>query len=244
MLAINDLNYSYDKKNKVLDTISFQLDKGEFLTIAGPNGSGKTTLIKLITDLLKIQEGQIMVDGVPHHLPLVKKTVVYLSSEDYLPEFLTGFEYIKMLCNMYEVILNQEAMTRLANYYSLDTKLDKLIEEYSHGMKKKIQLLSAFLIDAPLLIIDETLNGIDVEAKEATKLLLNRYQHKGGATIFCTHDLELVEEIGERVILIHKGRVAVDSAVSKIVKGNGSLINVFKKLINYEDMKNEITEYF
>lgn len=244
MLAINNINYSYDKKNKVLDGLTFQVKKGDFLTIAGPNGSGKTTLIKLIIDLLKIQEGSIIVDAFPHDLPLVKKKVVYLSSEDYLPEFLTGNEYVKMLCRMYEKSFDEKSLNRLANYFSLDKKLNDLIEGYSHGMKKKIQLLSAFLINAPLLVIDETLNGIDVEAQEATKLLLNRYQEKGGAIIFCTHDLELVEEIGQRVILLNKGKVAINSTITEIIKENGSLVNSFKKIINYEDMKNEITKYY
>jgi len=244
MLVVKDINYSYHKKFCVIKNLSFELQKGEFLTIAGPNGSGKTTLIKLITDLLKIQGGEVKVEGLSHELFQVKKKVVYLSSEDYLPEFLTGFEYLNMLCEMYDCFLNEEAMDRLATYYSLDLKLHELIEGYSHGMKKKIQLMSGFLISAPLLIIDETLNGIDVEAKEATKLLLKQYQKKGGAIIFCTHDLELVEEIGERVILINKGEIHINSTMSELMREHQSLTDVFKQLINYEEMKDEIAKHF
>ncbi|MCL1991282.1 MAG: ABC transporter ATP-binding protein [Defluviitaleaceae bacterium] len=244
MLHIKNIKYSYDKKNVVLSDMNFELEQGEFLTIAGPNGSGKTTLIKLITDLLKMKQGTISIASMPHDLPQIKKKVVYLSSEDYLPEFLTGFEYVKMLCEMYDCPLNKEAMDRLARYYSLDRKLHELIEGYSHGMKKKIQLMSAFLIEAPLLIIDETLNGIDVEAKEATKLLLKQYQKNGGAIIFCTHDLELVEEIGERVILINKGEIHIDGMIRELLNEHQSLTEVFKQLINYEEMKDEISKYF
>lgn len=244
MLEIKNLDYSYDSKHKVLDSLSFKIVKGDFLTIAGSNGSGKTTLIKLITDLIKIQKGKIYFDGKSHEDAIVKKRIVYLSSEDYLPEFLTGLEYIKLLCKMYEVDVDQKKMQRLAKYYSLSTKLDSLIEGYSHGMKKKIQLLTAFLIDAPLLIIDETLNGIDIEAKEATKLLMENYQSRGGAIIFCTHDLELVEEIGLRVLFLNKGELIIDSTVSEIITNNATLTGAFKKFINYGDMKNEIEKYF
>jgi ABC-2 type transport system ATP-binding protein len=178
------------------------------------------------------------------HKKMIKGNIVYLSSEDYLPEFLTGLEYIKLLCKMYEVDVDHKKMQRLAKYYSLSTKLDSLIEGYSHGMKKKIQLLTAFLIDAPLLIIDETLNGIDIEAKEATKLLMENYQSRGGAIIFCTHDLELVEEIGLRVLFLNKGELIIDSTVSEIITNNATLTGAFKKFINYGDMKNEIEKYF
>lgn len=90
MLNIHNIVYSYDKKNTVLNNVSFNLNKGELLTIAGPNGSGKTTLIKLIVDLLKIQEGSISINKTSHDNPSVKKEIIYLSSEDFLPDFLTG----------------------------------------------------------------------------------------------------------------------------------------------------------
>ena len=133
MLVVKNINYSYDGKLKVLHNINFKLGKGDFLTIAGPNGSGKTTLIKIITDLLKLKDGEVLVDGLVHDDVIAKRKVIYLSSEDYLPEFLTGYEYIKMICNMYEAELNEKAMNRLATYYSLEYKMNTLIEGYSHG---------------------------------------------------------------------------------------------------------------
>lgn len=243
MLAVNNITYSYDGKFEVLKNIEFELKKGEFLTIAGPNGSGKTTLIKLITDLLNLKNGEIIVGDFSHDNIKAKKEVMYLSSEDHLPNFLTGYEYIKLLCSMYDVTLDETKMNQLASYYSLEQKLHTLIEGYSHGMKKKIQLMGAFLIMTPILIIDETLNGIDVEAKEATKLLLKQYQKKG-AVLFCTHDLDLVEEISERVILINKGIIHTDSTMHDLLLTESSLTSVFKQLIDYEDMKDEITKYF
>lgn len=243
MLTVKNINYSYNKKIKALQDINFEVEQGDFLTIAGPNGSGKTTLIMLITDLLKLRQGSILIDDLAHDDYSSKKKVMYLSSEDYLPEFLTGYEYINMLCSMYDTKLDLEQMQRLAGYYSLEQKLDTLIEGYSHGMKKKVQLMSAFLIEAPILMIDETLNGIDVEAKEATKLLLKQYQKKG-TILFCTHDLDLVEEISERVILINKGVIYIDSTITALLETETNLTDVFKKLINYEEMKDEITKYF
>lgn len=244
MLNIYDIVYSYDKKNTILNNLSFSLSKGEVLTIAGPNGSGKTTLIKLIVDLLKIQKGSISINETSHDKSLIKKEVIYLSSDDSLPDFLTGKEYIEMICDFYETFLDEERLSRLAKYYSLDSKLDELIENYSHGMKKKIQLVSAFMISNKLIIIDETLNGIDVEAKEATKLLFEQYKLRGGSIIICTHDLELVEEIGYRVLLINNGVIYMDDFVEDILNRGSNLTNVFKDLIDYEGMKNDIEEYF
>ncbi|MBM7717362.1 ABC transporter ATP-binding protein [Siminovitchia sp. FSL H7-0308] len=244
MLNVQNIVYFYDKKNTVLNNVSFNLNKGELLTIAGPNGSGKTTLIKLIVDLLKIQEGSIFINKSFHDNPSVKKEIIYLSSEDFLPDFLTGKEYIEMICDFYDTPLDKEKLFRLVDYYSLDSKLDQLIENYSHGMRKKIQLVSAFMINNKIIIIDETLNGIDVEAKEATKLLFEQYKRRGGSIIMCTHDLELVEEIGYRVLLINNGVIYIDDLIENILKTGSNLTNVFKELIDYEGMKNEIEKYF
>jgi ABC-2 type transport system ATP-binding protein len=242
MLNVKDIEYGYQPQNQVLKKLSFQLKQGEFLTIAGPNGSGKTTLIKLIIDLLQLQKGKIELDGKSHQQLATKKKITYLASDDYLPEFLTGKEFVRMMCEMYDAAWDGDLFSKLVKFYDFELKIDDCIESYSHGMKKKIQLIMAFIIQAPLLIIDETLNGIDIEAKEITKILLEGYQRNGGTIIFCTHDLDLVQEISQRILLINRGYVATDQTLAEIKAAKSTVMAEFKKLIKFEETAYEIAK--
>ncbi len=245
ILSVNNLRYCYNANIPVLKEITFNVSPGEFISIAGPNGSGKTTLIKLIVDLIELQEGIINFNNESNKSISVKEQIMYLPSEDYLPEFLSGKEYIKMICGLYKKSVDNRLLEILVDYYNLSSKIDELMENYSHGMKKKIQLISSFVVNPKLLIIDETLNGIDIEAKEITKNLLKRYNEKGGAVIFCSHDLKLVEDLGGRVILMNSGSIVTDDVLENILSDKfNSLLEAFKKLIGYKELNDEILYYF
>ncbi|WP_333887896.1 ABC transporter ATP-binding protein [Clostridium sp.] len=238
-LSISNLSFEYKKKIKVLNNISIALGKGELVVIAGPNGCGKTTLMKLIFDLLEIQEGKIKINGLDSKKIESKKDAMYLPSDNVLPDFLTGNEYVRLMCKMYDFQYDKTLLKKLIGYYSLEKHIDSLIESYSHGMVKKIQLIAAFLIQPNLIIIDETLNGIDLEAKEVSKILIKKIVKKGKTVLMCTHDLELAEEIGERAILMYKGEVHKDIIINDI-KNKTNLTSIFKKIINFEDSAYEI----
>lgn len=174
MLQIENLSFQYDQ-TMILEDLSLMIARQEIVALAGPNGSGKTTLIKNIMNLLEKQSGQILINHQQHTDAKVQKEIMYLPSEDYLPEFLTGKEYLSLLGQLYQTSLNQKLLAKLLRYYAMTDSVGQLIETYSHGMKKKIQLISAFIIQPPLLIIDETLNGMDIEAREITKTLFHQY---------------------------------------------------------------------
>lgn len=242
MLQVRALSYRYVKNKLVLNSLTFDIQKGEFVSLAGPNGCGKTTLIKILCDLLKIQQGQIKFDGKLHQDLSVKQKIVYLPSDDYLPEFLTGKEYVKLLCNLYRRPIEYEKFEKLTHHYSMNKELDNLIEDYSHGMRKKIQIISALLVQPRLLIVDETLNGIDIEAKEITKLLLQGYVKNGGTVLLCTHDLSLVEEISERVLLLYQGDIHVDEKIEFLEQKKGkNLTEIFKDIIHYKDLRDALS---
>ena len=116
--------------------------------------------------------------------------------------------------------------------------MDKLIESYSHGMVKKVELIAAFLIQPDIVVIDETLNGIDLEAKEVSKVLINKLKEKGKSVIVCTHDLDLAEEIGERAILLYKGKKYKE--VNLEVQKSKSLTEIFREIIDFREDYYEI----
>ena len=241
MLSIQNLNHSYDKKEEVLSHINLHIKRGDFVAIAGSNGSGKTTLIKLICNLLKLQNGSISFKDTPHTSLSVQSQIVYLPSDNYVPEFLTGKEYIMLMAKLYKKKIDVDNLNLISTHLSMNNKLTEMVESYSHGMQKKLQLINALLINPPIMIIDETLNGIDIEAKEIIKVLLDAYVNNGGTVIICSHDLPLMEEISDRVILLYKGKVYLDDFVGNLQK---SLSEHFKELMNLEEVKNEINTGF
>lgn len=239
MLKIHNIGFSYDNKTPVLKNLDLKVEQGDFLALIGPNGCGKTTLIKLICDLLKKQEGTIELNGFSIHDFKVKRHILYLPSDDVLPEFLTGREYVMLMLKMYAVEINSKKLGELAKYYSFISALDVMIEEYSNGMKKKVQLIAAMLIDPKVLIIDETLNGMDVESKEITKLLLMNFAGPEKTVIMSSHDLNLLEEMCNKVVILYGGKIHTEETIDNVRKTT-NLTSIFKGIINYENIKDDI----
>ena len=179
-----------------------------------------------------------MIDGINHSDACCKKNMIYLPGDNNIPEFLTGHEYVELMCRLYEFEGNTETLKRLSNYFSMDKYMGDLIESYSHGMKKKVQLICAFYIKPDFIVIDETLNGIDIKAKEVSKQLIKELA-KQKTVLLCTHDLEFAEEIGDRAILMYEGHIYQDIHMDQI-RGKTTLLNLFKEIINFEELAYEI----
>lgn len=239
VLSVKNITFLYNENKNILKNVSFIIKRGEIVVLAGPNGSGKTTLIKLIFDLLAIQKGTITINSKLNTNIQAKKDILYLPSDNLLPEFLTGYEYIQLMSRMYNITVNKQLLEKLIEYYSMEASMNDLIESYSHGMSKKIQLICAFLIQPSLIIIDETLNGIDIEAKEITKIIMKKIANKGCSILMCSHDLELSEEIGEKAILMYKGQI-IREIIMEDLEANVTLSSIFKEIINFEEKSYDI----
>ncbi len=207
MLKIKDLTYKYDDDFS-LKISKLDVDSGNLVFLVGPNGSGKTTLLKLITDELEIQSGSIQIDNSFPSDVKVKKNLLYMGSgTEMIPTFLTCYEFNKFMCKLYGVEFNLKKYEVIIQKYKMENFHRKLIEEYSHGMKKKTLLIVAAMIEPKILILDETLNGIDIEAKIIAKEMLYKMINDGKLVIFATHDLNLVEELKEQLLLILNGNI-------------------------------------
>ena len=158
-LHISHLTKSY-KDHKVIDDLSFTFNKKGITIIVGVNGSGKTTLFNLINDLVDKDEGTITLSSLSDEDR--KKECFYIPSDFYLPEYMTGKEYVDFILSRYPYS-NKENVEWLIHLLDFDEAYHKLIETYSYGMKKKIQIIAAIASNTHYIFADEVFNGLDFE---------------------------------------------------------------------------------
>ncbi|MGW0825511.1 ATP-binding cassette domain-containing protein [Streptomyces sp. NPDC002845] len=223
LLYVNDVSYSYDGIVNVLLDVSFTVEEGTIVGLVGPNGSGKSTLIRNIFDLVRLQSGSIRIGGHEHARPEAKQLGMYLSSNDYLPEFLTAREYISMMGKLFDLDVDHDEAIGLFHKFSMEGRYDHLIEDYSHGMRKKTQLVSALVMRRPLTIIDETLNGIDLEALHLAEKEFRRIRDAGRSILLCTHDFAVLERLADRTLFLDLGHVVYDEPTKDLIEEHGSL---------------------
>lgn len=202
-LIINNLSKSFGKKD-VIKNASYTFDQGEVYTLLGRNGAGKTTLFKLITDSLSKDEGEVLLEDKDSIKPIDFKDVFFMVSEPELPKFLTGREFISFF-----IEANRENIKNLANiddYLSLvDLEVDdsnRLIQDYSTGMKNKLQMIMFLILKPKVILMDEPLTSLDVLVQVQMKKII-REIHKDHIIIFSTHILQLAKDICDKIVLIH-----------------------------------------
>ena len=209
LLNLKNIQKSFDKK-EVLTDISFQFEKGKIYALLGRNGAGKTTLFNILAEELKEDSGEVTLDEGTSSRALTTDDLAYVYSSPILPDFLTGYEFIKFFMD-----INKE---RLSHTMSIDDYFDlirfeeedrhKLIMNYSHGMKNKIEMLLFLIAKPPVILLDEPLTSLDVVvALEMKKLLRNiRENH---IIIFSTHILQLALDICDEVVVLNDGKLSL-----------------------------------
>ena len=242
MLYVENLTKTYNNKIVAIKNLSFSLNKNKVLGLVGPNGSGKTTTINLILGTIKSDTGKILYENYKNDSLKFKQKVGYIPDELILPESLTGREYIDFILSVYAIKKNDK-LKKLIKLYNMQDFLDILIKEYSHGMKKKLQIIVAFSLESEVIIIDEPFRGIDIESIIITKQLFKSFI-SSGSILLCSHDLNLIEELSDEVIMLYKGNT-VAKGTSHLLKEEfqcEDLEEVFMKVAIGEDRKNEIGE--
>jgi len=191
-----------------VDEVSFSVKAGEIFAFLGPNGAGKTTTIKMLAGLLKPDGGAITICGhdMAQDPAACKQLTAYIPDRPYLYEKLTGYEFLQFVASLYNLPREQFATTE--HYLQLFDLMDwqhHLIECYSHGMRQKIIMTSAFMLDCPLIIVDEPMVGLDPKSARIVKELLKNHARKGNSIFLSTHSLEIAEELCDRIAIIVQG---------------------------------------
>nr|WP_302689885.1 ABC transporter ATP-binding protein [uncultured Eubacterium sp.] len=232
MLRIENLTKKFGDK-KAVDSLSLHIEPGEIYGFIGHNGAGKTTTIKSIVGILKFDEGEILVDGMSvKESPIeCKKKIAYIPDNPDLYEFMTGISYLNFIADIYNVS-SQDRTERIKKYGDLLELTDDLaqpISAYSHGMKQKLAIISAWIHNPKLIIMDEPFVGLDPKSSHILKEMMRDVCDKGGAIFFSTHVLEVAEKLCDKIAIIKNGRL-IKSGTMEEVKGDESLEAVFLEM--------------
>ncbi|MEA4873859.1 ABC transporter ATP-binding protein [Anaerorhabdus sp.] len=229
MLVVKDFHKSYGNK-EIVKGISFEVNDGEIFGFIGHNGAGKTTTIKSIVGILDFESGEILIDGksIKKNPIDCKKILAYIPDNPDLYEHLTGIKYLNFICDLYDVP-SDVRLTRikeLSSELELEQNLGDSISSYSHGMKQKLALISAFVHNPKLLVLDEPFVGLDPKAAFTLKKRMRKMCDEGCSIFFSSHVLEVVEKLCDKVAILKDGVIMLQGDTEEIISKN-SLEEIF-----------------
>ncbi|MFC1692515.1 ABC transporter ATP-binding protein [Candidatus Latescibacterota bacterium] len=221
-----------------LSNLSLEVKKGEFFGYLGPNGAGKTTTIKSIIGLVQPDEGKVYVNGidVSQNPIAVRSLVGFVPDTPFLYGKLTAREFLRFVGGLYR--MSKEEMEKriewLSDIFEMHDWMDRRTEGYSHGMKQKTVMSAAFLHKPELIIVDEPTVGLDPPSARLLKDILTLIQQHGTTIFMSTHDLSVVEELCERMAILHNGSIVAEGTLDDLRKKaeieGGNLECLFMKL--------------
>ena len=224
-----------------VQNVSFRVVPGEIVGFLGPNGAGKSTTVKIITGILRPNEGRVLFAGrdIREDMLSFRAATGYVPEEAQLYAYLSGLEYLQLvgrLRGLGEALIEAKA-TRLLKLLHLESWQYSPISSYSKGMRQRVLIAAALLHDPKLLIFDEPLSGLDVVTARLFKDLLEVLAAQGKAILYISHVLEVVEQICHRVIVIAKGKILADAPPSDLTRlmSLPNLESVFAQLVEQQD---------
>ena len=224
-LVIKHLKKKFEKK-EVLKDINFEFEKGKIYGLLGRNGAGKTTLFNCLNEDLDLDGGKFYInDGSDRNIK--PEDIGYVLSTPNVPEFLTGREFLKFFIEINEKrIKNKKTTDEYFDFVQIEKEdRDKLMKDYSHGMKNKMQMLVNIIASPDILLLDEPLTSLDVVAQEEMKQLFKDIK-KDHIIIFSTHIMELALDLCDEIVVLNKG------VLKEVTKDN----------LDTESFKNKIIE--
>ena len=232
MLRIENLTKTYGEKRAV-DNLSLRIAPGEIYGFIGHNGAGKTTTLKAVVGILQFDKGEVFIKGESiRKNPLAcKQKIAYIPDNPDLYEFMTGIKFLNFIADIFGVPeeKRQERIRKYADLFEMTENLAQPISSYSHGMKQKLAIISAWIHEPKLIIMDEPFVGLDPKAAHILKQMMREVCDEGGAIFFSTHVLEVAEKLCDKVAIIRNGQL-IQSGTMQEVKGDDSLEEVFLEL--------------
>ncbi len=237
MIDLENVSKTYAKNQvKALDHLSLHVDSGELFGFIGPNGAGKTTAIKLMTGILRPDEGTITMAG--HRMDqdriAAQRLIGFVPDGNDLYDRLTGMEYLNFMADIYQVSAAQRRnhIEKYLSIFSLEDAVNNQIRSYSKGMKQKLVVIGALIHNPPVWILDEPLGGLDPRAAHLLKEEMKNHCAAGNTVFFSTHVLEVAEKLCTRIGVIAHGSLKAQGTLDELRSGEvgASLEELFLEL--------------
>lgn len=204
MLEVVNIEKSYGKK-KILHDISFSIEKGQIKALVGPNGSGKTTLMNTMTNLLKRDGGQVLVDGKEFKDEKIFNHISFFKDEKILDENLYGMDYLNYIKNVYK--RTKDDVDRVIKEIGIESFVKSKTGSYSLGMKKKLMLAMDFLPQRDIILLDEPLSGLDPTSVIKMMALIKQKANDGQGILISSHSLNDIDEITNNILFLKDGKI-------------------------------------
>ena len=241
MIKLEGVTKRYGKFTAV-HPLDLHVQRGELFGFLGPNGAGKTTTIRMIAGVLRPSAGRIIIGK--HDLtksPIeAKRQIGYIPDRPTLYEKLTGMEFLRFVSGLWGRA-GLEAETRaleLLDLFELSNWKHTLVESYSHGMRQKLLISSAFVHSPDVIVVDEPMVGLDPKAARLIKELLRHFTDAGGTVFLSTHTLEVAESLCDRIAILYEGKIRALGTMADLRQeaeaGTAGLEDIFLKLTKSE----------
>ena len=211
MLKIINYSKAYRKDQYAVKNLNLEVEAGDLFAFIGHNGAGKSTTIKSIVGILPFEEGEIYIDGlsVKDYPVECKKKIAYIPDNPDLYESLTGMQYLNFIGDVFKIkeAQRKKIVEQYAKEFELYQDLNNLISSYSHGMKQKLAIISAFIHSPKLLILDEPTNSLDEDGVEMVKKILRQEKERGATIVLSCHDTQILEDLSDEIIEIQTGKI-------------------------------------
>jgi ABC-2 type transport system ATP-binding protein len=237
MIELSSLTKNYGTFTAV-DHVDLLVPRGELFGFLGPNGAGKTTTLRMIAGILRPTAGTVRIAGVDVTAdPIAAKSVLgFIPDRPFIYEKLTGAEFLRFVAGLFgQSGPDVESRAReLLAVFDLEEWRDELVESYSHGMRQKLIISSAFVHRPEVIVVDEPMVGLDPRAAKTLKQLFREYTNRGRTIMMSTHTLEVAETLCDRIAIMNGGRIracgTMDELRADAVAGAAGLEDIFLRL--------------
>ena len=227
MIDLKNVSRTYAKNSKkAVDDLTLHVEGGELFGFIGPNGAGKTTTIKLMTGILKPDQGTVTMAG--HNMAsdrlAAQRLIGFVPDGNDLYDRLTGMEYLNFMGDIYQVdsARRKAHIDKYLNIFELEDAINSQVRSYSRGMKQKLLVIGALIHNPPIWILDEPLGGLDPRAAHLLKEEMIRHCQAGNTVFFSTHVLEVAEKLCTRIGMIDHGSLRAQGTLEELKSGEKS----------------------
>ncbi len=240
IISIRNLHKNYGDK-QVLKGINLDVYPGQIIGYIGPNGAGKSTTVKILIGLLGDFGGEVSILGhdLRENTLTIKGLVGYVPENAEIYEVLTPMEYLSFTGKLYgmEESLIEERATRMLDAFGLLENKDQRMDTFSKGMRQKVLITSGLMHNPQIVVLDEPLSGLDANAVIIVKEILSLLKKEGKTIFYCSHMMDVVEKVSDRIVLINEGSIVADGTFEQLKQSEGdTLEKIFANLTGRQNL--------